>query len=126
MSCGGEIRPLLVDVGLKFERAEMQMIRWMCGIFMKDRRTNEELRRLVGVEPITTGIRSGRLRWYGHVMRGCKDLGLLEKELTQKELTTLAQLRSEHCRLLGSYKSRIGKDVSLGVCADCGKDTTQC
>ena len=51
------------------ERAEMQMIRWMCGISMKDRRTNEKLRRLVGVEPITTVIRSGRLRWYGHVMR---------------------------------------------------------
>ena len=33
-----ETRPLLVDVGLKFERAEMQMIRWMCGISMKDRR----------------------------------------------------------------------------------------
>ena len=46
----------------------MQMTRWMCGISMKDRRTNEELRRLVGVEHITTVIRSGRLRWYGHVM----------------------------------------------------------
>ena len=45
-----ETRPLLVDVGLKFEIAEMQMIRWMCGISFKDRRTNEELRRLVGVE----------------------------------------------------------------------------
>ena len=44
-----------------------------------------------------------------------------EKELTQKERTTLAQLRSGHCRLLGSYKSRISKDVSLDVCADCGK-----
>ena len=41
----------------------------MCGISLKDRRTNEELRRMVGVEPITTVIRSGRLRWYGHVMR---------------------------------------------------------
>ena len=41
----------------------------MCGISLKDRRTNEELRRLVGVEPITTFIRNGRLRWYGHVMR---------------------------------------------------------
>ena len=60
MIYGSETRPLLVDVGLKFERAEMQMLRWMCGIFMKDRRTNEELR---------TVIRSGRLRWYGHVMR---------------------------------------------------------
>ena len=47
----------------------MQMIRWMCGISLKDRRTNEELRRLVGVEPITTFMRSGRLRWYEHVMR---------------------------------------------------------
>ena len=47
----------------------MQMIIWMCGISMKDRRTNEELRRMVGVEPITTIIRSGRLKWYGHVMR---------------------------------------------------------
>ena len=41
----------------------------MCGISLKDRRTNEELRRMVGVEPITTFIRSGRLRWCGHVMR---------------------------------------------------------
>ena len=32
-------------------------------------------------------------------------------ELTRKERTTLA-----HCRLLGSYKSRISKDVSLDVC----------
>ena len=45
------------------------MIRWMCGISMKVRRTNEELRRLVGVEPITAVIRRGRLRWYEHVMR---------------------------------------------------------
>ena len=69
MIYGSETRPLLVDVGLKFERAEMQMIRWMCDISMKDRRTNEELRRMVGVEPITTFISSGRLRWHGLVMR---------------------------------------------------------
>ena len=34
---GGETRPLLFVVGLKFERAEMQMIRWMCGISLKDK-----------------------------------------------------------------------------------------
>ena len=45
------------------------MIRWMCGVSMKDRRTSEEMRGLVGVEPITTVIKSGRLRWYEHVMR---------------------------------------------------------
>ena len=48
MNYGNETRPLLVDVGLKFERANMQMTRWMGGVSMKDRRTNEVLRRLVG------------------------------------------------------------------------------
>ena len=45
MTYGSETRPFLVDVGLKFERADMQMIRWMCGVSMKDRRTSKELRR---------------------------------------------------------------------------------
>ena len=34
---GSETRPFLVDVGLKFERAEMQMIRWICGVSLKDK-----------------------------------------------------------------------------------------
>ena len=56
MIYGSETRPLLADVGLKFERAEMQIIRWMCDVSIKVRRTSEELITLVGVEPITTVI----------------------------------------------------------------------
>ena len=37
------------------------------------------------------------------------------------ERATLAQLRSGYCKLLGSYKSRIKKDDSVDVCADCGQ-----
>ena len=48
-------------------------------------------------------------------------INISEKELTRKERTTLANLRSGHCRLLGSYKSRISKDVILDVCAECGE-----
>ena len=59
---GSEARPLLADVWLKFEGASMKMIRWKCVVSMKARRTSEELRKLVGLEPITTAIRSGRLR----------------------------------------------------------------
>ena len=44
-----------------------------------------------------------------------------EKDLDRKERTTLAQLRSGHCRLLGSNKSRINKDARLNVRADCGR-----
>ena len=36
MICGGETGPLLADVGLKFERAQLQMIKWMCRGSMKD------------------------------------------------------------------------------------------
>ena len=53
---------MLADVGLEFERAEMQVIRWMCGVSFKDKMISELLRKLVGVQPITTAIRSGRLR----------------------------------------------------------------
>ena len=49
MIYGNETRTLLVDVDLKLERAKMQMIRWMSGISMTDRRTMEELRRVVGL-----------------------------------------------------------------------------
>ena len=37
MTYGSETRSLLVNVGLKFERAEMQMFRWMCGISMRQK-----------------------------------------------------------------------------------------
>ena len=47
-------------------------------VYLHERqRTYEELRRLFGVEVITTVIRSGRLRWYGHVMM--KSGGLSEE-----------------------------------------------
>ena len=61
MIYGSETRPLLADVGLKCERAEMQIIRWMCDVSMKDRRTSEELIMVLGVPPIATVIGRGRL-----------------------------------------------------------------
>ena len=59
---GSEAMPLLANVWLKFEGSAMRMIRWKCVVSMKYRRTSEKLRKLGGLEPITTAIRSGRLR----------------------------------------------------------------
>ena len=53
----------------KLNRAEMRMIRWMCGVSLKDRKTSAELRQRMGVEAIGEVVRRGRLRWYGHVIR---------------------------------------------------------
>ena len=47
--------------GLRGAPVRQHWVRWMCGVSMKDRKTSEELRRLIGVEPITTVIRSRRL-----------------------------------------------------------------
>ena len=49
MTYESKTRPLLADVGLKFERVEMQIIIWICGLSMNARKTSEELRKLVGV-----------------------------------------------------------------------------
>ena len=46
---GSETRPLLANIWLQSEGAAMTMIRWKCVVSMKDRRTSEELRKLVGL-----------------------------------------------------------------------------
>ena len=43
----------------------MRMIRWMCGVTLKDRQSSTELRR----HPGGGVMRRGRLRWNGHVER---------------------------------------------------------
>ena len=56
MLYGSDIMPMLAYFALRFQRAEMEIIIWMCGVSMNDRKTSEELRNLLGVEPITTII----------------------------------------------------------------------
>ena len=51
----------------------------------------------------------------------CRMLSVVMMGKWSDDSATLAQLRSRYCKLIGSYKSRIKKDASLDVCADCGK-----
>ena len=45
------------------------MIRWMCGVKLNERKKNEELKELLGLEPVSLMIKKSRLRWFGHVER---------------------------------------------------------
>ena len=69
MTYGSETWALKVEHEERLNRAEMRMIRWMCGVSLRDRKTSAELRQRMGVEAITDVVRRGRLQWYGHVVR---------------------------------------------------------
>ena len=51
------------------QRAEMRMVRWMCGVKLKDRLPSKEPRERLGVDDIALVLQQNRLRWYGHVLR---------------------------------------------------------
>ena len=54
---------------LRLERAERAMVRWMCGVTLKNRISSERLRSRLGIKGVTDVVRRGRLRWFGHVER---------------------------------------------------------
>ena len=66
---GSETWRMKVEHELKTNRTEMSMIRWMCGVKLNERKKNEELGELLGLEPVSLMIKKSRLRWFGHVQQ---------------------------------------------------------
>ena len=49
----------------------------MCGVKLLDKRRSEDLRSMMGIKfDIVDIIRKSRLRWFGHVMRREKGVGI--------------------------------------------------
>ena len=55
------------------ERTEQMMVRWMCGVSLKDRKRSVDLYSLLGVQSVDEVVRRGRWRWFGHVERKSGD-----------------------------------------------------
>jgi len=47
----------------------MRIVRWMCGVKLKDRFPSRELRERLRIDDIMLVLQQNRLRWYGHVLR---------------------------------------------------------
>jgi len=62
----------------------MRMVRWMCGVKLKDRLPSKELRERLGVDDTALILQQNRLRWYGHVLR--KDDDVWVKECMEYEV----------------------------------------
>ena len=45
------------------------MLRWIYGVKISDRVSVDSLYQRLGIAPLTTLLRSRRLRWFGHVSR---------------------------------------------------------
>ena len=53
----------------RLERTEMRMLRWILGLTLRNKKKNDDIRRILGVACITDKVRKARLRWFGHVQR---------------------------------------------------------
>jgi len=65
---GSETWPVRKENEVALQRAEMRMVRWMCGVKLQDRVPSKELRGKLELEDIISVLQRNRLRWYGHVL----------------------------------------------------------
>ena len=70
---GTETWAMKADDLRSLERTERMMVRWMCGVSLKDRKRSEDLCNLLGINRVADVVRRGRLRWFGHLERKSVD-----------------------------------------------------
>jgi hypothetical protein len=70
---GSETWPVKTEDMQRMERTERMMIRWMCGVSLKNRIASVELYRRLDVEEVSEVVRRGRLRWFGHLEQKNRD-----------------------------------------------------
>ena len=78
------------------ERAKRMIVRWMCGVSLKDRKRSEVLYSLLGVQSVAEVVRCGRLRWFENVerkngddwMSACRNVEVVGKKSRGKDRKT--------------------------------------
>ena len=69
MLYGSKMWAMRVEDMRRLERTERMMVRWMCGVTLKDRKRSEDLLEQLGIKSVAEVVRRNRLRWFGHVER---------------------------------------------------------
>ena len=76
MTYDSETWPMRVEDMRRLERAEKIMIRWICGVTLRNRKSSEEIRNRLDIVSVSDLVRQGRLRWFGHVEHTDADDGV--------------------------------------------------
>jgi len=66
---GSETWPMKLEDMHRLERNERMMVRWMCGVTLKDKKSSAALLSRLGIDCVEEIVRRGRLRWFGHLER---------------------------------------------------------
>jgi len=66
---GSETWPVRKENEVAVQRAQMRMVRWMCGVKLQDRIPSKGLRERLGLDDMISVLQQNRLQWYGHVLR---------------------------------------------------------
>ena len=69
MLYGSETWATTIDDIRKMQRSEMRMLRWMTGVSLSERKSNECVRSMLAIDDVAEVMPRNRLRWFGHVER---------------------------------------------------------
>ena len=101
---GSETWPLKEEQRRRLETNKMRMQRMMCGVTLKDKISNVEIRSKVHVGLIGEVIARGRLRWFGHVVRS-DNMSLIKQALDARPD------QRRRCRLRLRWEELVTRDM---------------
>ena len=56
------------------EGTKQMMVRWLCGVLLKNRKGSVDLYSLLGLQSVADMVRRGRLRWFAHLVSACRNM----------------------------------------------------
>ena len=74
MLYASETWPIAVVDSARLVTADNAMVRWMCKKKITDRTRMSDIHRILGIKDLESSLRTGRLRWYGHIERQPNDV----------------------------------------------------
>ena len=64
-----ETWPVTVEDNLRLSTTDNTMVRWMCKKKLTDCTRMSDLHKMLGITDVANSLRTGRLRWFGHIER---------------------------------------------------------
>jgi len=103
---GSKTWPVREENEVALQRAEMRMVRWMCGVKLQDRFPSKGLWERLGLGDIISVLQHNRLWWYGRVlwkedndwMKKCMEYEVEDARLRGRAKKTWIEIVEKDCQ----------------------------